>query len=97
MRPMTKDYDEIQYGSLPEAILRLVIHNMLYRINGFFYSGCSRHMTGNKSYLTNYQDIDGGFVAFAGSPKGVTAGNQTNDDVGIETNVNAVKTGQEKA
>ncbi|GKD43334.1 putative ribonuclease H-like domain-containing protein, partial [Tanacetum coccineum] len=32
--------------------------------------GCSRHMTGNKSYLTDYQDIDGGFVAFAGSPKG---------------------------
>ncbi|GJZ22792.1 ribonuclease H-like domain-containing protein [Tanacetum coccineum] len=28
------------------------------------------HMTGNKSYLTYYQDIDGGFVAFAGSPKG---------------------------
>ncbi|GJT71329.1 putative ribonuclease H-like domain-containing protein [Tanacetum coccineum] len=27
-------------------------------------------MTGNKSYLTNYQDIDGGFVAFARSPKG---------------------------
>ncbi|GKD07287.1 ribonuclease H-like domain-containing protein, partial [Tanacetum coccineum] len=29
-----------------------------------------KHMTGNKSYLTDYQDIDGGFVAFAGSPKG---------------------------
>ncbi|GJX08544.1 ribonuclease H-like domain-containing protein [Tanacetum coccineum] len=37
---------------------------------GIFNSGCSRHMTGNKSYLTDYQDIDGGFVAFAGSPKG---------------------------
>ncbi|GJU36741.1 hypothetical protein Tco_1185095 [Tanacetum coccineum] len=37
---------------------------------GIFDSECSRHMTGNKSYLTNYQDIDGGFVAFAGSPKG---------------------------
>ncbi|GJU11845.1 hypothetical protein Tco_1134241 [Tanacetum coccineum] len=35
-----------------------------------FDSGCSRHMTGNKSYLTDYQDIDGGFVAFAGSLKG---------------------------
>ncbi|GJS55436.1 ribonuclease H-like domain-containing protein [Tanacetum coccineum] len=37
---------------------------------GIFDSGCSRHMTGNKSYLTDYQDIDGGFVAFDGSPKG---------------------------
>ncbi|GJR74235.1 ribonuclease H-like domain-containing protein [Tanacetum coccineum] len=27
-------------------------------------------MTGNKSYLTDYQDYDGGFVAFAGSSKG---------------------------
>ncbi|GJS47182.1 putative ribonuclease H-like domain-containing protein [Tanacetum coccineum] len=35
-----------------------------------FDSGCSRHMTGNKSFLTDYQEVDGGFVAFAGSPKG---------------------------
>ncbi|GJR87616.1 putative ribonuclease H-like domain-containing protein, partial [Tanacetum coccineum] len=28
------------------------------------------HMTENKSCLTDYQDINGGFVAFAGSPKG---------------------------
>nr|GEY57236.1 ribonuclease H-like domain-containing protein [Tanacetum cinerariifolium] len=38
---------------------------------GIFDSGCSRHMTGNKSFLTYYQEIDGGFVAFRGSPKGV--------------------------
>ncbi|GJW47445.1 putative ribonuclease H-like domain-containing protein [Tanacetum coccineum] len=37
---------------------------------GIFNSGCSRHMTGNKSFLTDYQEIDGGFVAFGGSPKG---------------------------
>ncbi|GKA91277.1 putative ribonuclease H-like domain-containing protein [Tanacetum coccineum] len=37
---------------------------------GIFDSGCSRHMTGNKSYLTDYQDYDGGCVAFAGSSKG---------------------------
>ncbi|GJU28340.1 ribonuclease H-like domain-containing protein [Tanacetum coccineum] len=37
---------------------------------GIFNSGCSRHMTMNKSYLTDYQDIDGGFVAFDESPKG---------------------------
>nr|GEY68382.1 putative ribonuclease H-like domain-containing protein [Tanacetum cinerariifolium] len=28
------------------------------------------HMTGNKSFLTEYQEIVGGFVAFGGSPKG---------------------------
>nr|GEU50938.1 hypothetical protein [Tanacetum cinerariifolium] len=37
---------------------------------GIFDSGCSRHMTGNKSFLTEYQKIDGGFVAFGGSHKG---------------------------
>ncbi|GKE90237.1 ribonuclease H-like domain-containing protein, partial [Tanacetum coccineum] len=31
---------------------------------------CSRHMTRNKSYLIDYQDINGGFIAFEGSPKG---------------------------
>ncbi|GKE24047.1 hypothetical protein Tco_1435559 [Tanacetum coccineum] len=30
-------------------------------------SGCSRHMTGNKSYLIDYEKIDGGFVAFGGT------------------------------
>ncbi|GKB08153.1 ribonuclease H-like domain-containing protein, partial [Tanacetum coccineum] len=36
---------------------------------GIFDSGCSRNMTGNKSFLTDYQEIDGRFVAFARSPK----------------------------
>ncbi|GJW01227.1 putative ribonuclease H-like domain-containing protein [Tanacetum coccineum] len=30
-------------------------------------SGCSRHMTGNKAYLAEYQDFNGGPVAFGGS------------------------------
>nr|GEX87169.1 hypothetical protein [Tanacetum cinerariifolium] len=29
--------------------------------------GCSRHMTENRSYLTNYEEIDGGFVSFGGT------------------------------
>ncbi|GJV73693.1 retrovirus-related pol polyprotein from transposon TNT 1-94, partial [Tanacetum coccineum] len=33
-------------------------------------SGCSRHMTGNMSYLTDFEEIDGGYVAFRGNPKG---------------------------
>ncbi|GJT15088.1 ribonuclease H-like domain-containing protein [Tanacetum coccineum] len=32
--------------------------------------GCSRHMIENKSFLIDYQEINGGFVAFGGSPKG---------------------------
>nr|GEV24939.1 hypothetical protein [Tanacetum cinerariifolium] len=37
---------------------------------GIFDSRFSRHMTGNKSFLTDYQEIDGRFIAFGGSPKG---------------------------
>ncbi|GJY85962.1 putative ribonuclease H-like domain-containing protein [Tanacetum coccineum] len=33
-------------------------------------SGCSRHMTENMSYLTYYEKIDGGYVAFRGNLKG---------------------------
>ncbi|GJV46544.1 hypothetical protein Tco_1431080, partial [Tanacetum coccineum] len=33
-------------------------------------SGCSRHMTRNMSYLTDYEEIDGGYVAFGGNLKG---------------------------
>nr|GEV72301.1 hypothetical protein [Tanacetum cinerariifolium] len=35
-------------------------------------SRCSRHMTGNMSYLSEYEEIDGGYVAFGGYPKGDT-------------------------
>nr|GEX91612.1 hypothetical protein [Tanacetum cinerariifolium] len=31
---------------------------------------CSRHMTGNMSYLSEYEEIDGGYAAFGGDPKG---------------------------
>ncbi|GJZ64066.1 hypothetical protein Tco_0620487 [Tanacetum coccineum] len=37
---------------------------------GVIDSGCSRHMTGNISYLIDYEEIDGGFVAFGGNPRG---------------------------
>nr|GEZ33965.1 hypothetical protein [Tanacetum cinerariifolium] len=33
-------------------------------------SGFSRHMTGNMSFLTDYEEIDRGYVAFRENPKG---------------------------
>ncbi|GJU11692.1 putative ribonuclease H-like domain-containing protein [Tanacetum coccineum] len=33
-------------------------------------NGCSSHMTGNKAYLLDYEDLNGGFVAFGSDPKG---------------------------
>ncbi|GJZ65254.1 putative ribonuclease H-like domain-containing protein [Tanacetum coccineum] len=37
---------------------------------GVIDSGCSRYMTGNMSYLIDYEEIDGGYVAFGGNSKG---------------------------
>ncbi|GKD11081.1 hypothetical protein Tco_1190766 [Tanacetum coccineum] len=37
---------------------------------GVIDSGCSRHMTRNKSYLSDYKEIDGGFFAFGGNSNG---------------------------
>ncbi|GKA11933.1 ribonuclease H-like domain-containing protein, partial [Tanacetum coccineum] len=39
---------------------------------GIVDSGCSRHMTGNKAYLAEFQDFNGGPVAFGGSKGYIT-------------------------
>ncbi|GJU75736.1 putative ribonuclease H-like domain-containing protein [Tanacetum coccineum] len=52
-------------------------------------NGCSMHMTRNKSYLTDFEEIDGGFVAFSGNSSGgkitgkgkIKTGNLDFDDV----------------
>nr|GEU84315.1 putative ribonuclease H-like domain-containing protein [Tanacetum cinerariifolium] len=44
-----------------------------YKEKGVIDSGCSRHMTRNKCYLTDYEDYDGGFVSF-GDGKGRISG-----------------------
>ncbi|GJZ74646.1 uncharacterized mitochondrial protein-like protein [Tanacetum coccineum] len=65
---------------------------------GVIDSGCSRHMTGNMSYLTNYEEIDGGYVAFGGNPKGgkiTRKGTQSNDFIGTKASDNACQTRKE--
>nr|GEZ35268.1 hypothetical protein [Tanacetum cinerariifolium] len=37
---------------------------------GVIDSACSRHMTGNISYLSDFKELNGGYVAFGGNPKG---------------------------
>ncbi|GJZ81186.1 putative ribonuclease H-like domain-containing protein [Tanacetum coccineum] len=50
--------------SKPKAIRK----NNDLQDQGVIDSGCSRHMTGNMSNLTDYEEIDGGYVAFGGNP-----------------------------
>nr|GFB98092.1 ribonuclease H-like domain-containing protein [Tanacetum cinerariifolium] len=37
---------------------------------GVIDSGCSRHMIVNISYLSDFEEINGGYVSFGGNPKG---------------------------
>nr|GEV60196.1 ribonuclease H-like domain-containing protein [Tanacetum cinerariifolium] len=37
---------------------------------GVINSGCSQNMTGNMSYLSEFEELNGGYVAFGGNPKG---------------------------
>nr|GEV72335.1 hypothetical protein [Tanacetum cinerariifolium] len=39
---------------------------------GVIDSRCSRHMIGNMSYLSDFEEINGGYVTFGGNPKGGT-------------------------
>nr|GFC11795.1 hypothetical protein [Tanacetum cinerariifolium] len=49
------------------------VGNLQYALKdkGVINSGCSWHMTGNMSYLSDFQELNGGYVAFGGNPKGV--------------------------
>nr|GEU75509.1 putative ribonuclease H-like domain-containing protein [Tanacetum cinerariifolium] len=37
---------------------------------GVIDSGCSRHMTWNMFYLSDFEELNGGYVTFGGNPKG---------------------------
>ncbi|GKD71545.1 putative ribonuclease H-like domain-containing protein [Tanacetum coccineum] len=54
----------------PKAVLSAGNPQQDLKDKGVIDSGCSRHMTRNRSYLTGYKEIDGGFVAFGGNSKG---------------------------
>nr|GEU61878.1 putative ribonuclease H-like domain-containing protein [Tanacetum cinerariifolium] len=45
------------------------LHHAL-KDKGVIDSGCLRHITGNISYLFDYEEINGRYVAFGGNPKG---------------------------
>ncbi|GKD73824.1 hypothetical protein Tco_1332106 [Tanacetum coccineum] len=49
----------------PKAVLNAVKGNQQdLQDQGVIDSGCSSHMTGNMSYLTDFEEINGGYVAF---------------------------------
>nr|GEW20471.1 hypothetical protein [Tanacetum cinerariifolium] len=49
----------VKHGNLQQAL----------KDKGVIDSGCSRRMTGNIYFLSDFEEIDGGYVAFEGNPK----------------------------
>nr|GEX99759.1 hypothetical protein [Tanacetum cinerariifolium] len=66
---------QVNYGLGPKETLTflfLVRGNPQHALKdkGVIDSGCSRHMTESMSYLSDFEEINGGYVAFGGNPKG---------------------------
>nr|GEV87940.1 reverse transcriptase domain-containing protein [Tanacetum cinerariifolium] len=50
-------------------------------------NGCSRYMTRNMSYLSDFEELNGGYVDFGGNPKGGKISGKGNLVSGLPTNV----------
>nr|GEY13449.1 ribonuclease H-like domain-containing protein [Tanacetum cinerariifolium] len=59
-----------QYQSVLTTADRTSNLQQALKEKGVIDSGCSRHITGNMSYLTDFEELNGGYVAFEGNPKG---------------------------
>ncbi|GJS08950.1 hypothetical protein Tco_0365746 [Tanacetum coccineum] len=69
-RPKMTDLNNVSKDNSGSWVSKRGNPQQALKNKGIFDSGCSRHMTGNKDFLSDYQDIDGGFVAFGGSARG---------------------------
>ncbi|GKF12746.1 hypothetical protein Tco_0050672, partial [Tanacetum coccineum] len=70
---MLKKVEAIQRSCYRILILLLFAQGnpeILLQDHAVVDSGCSSHMTGNKAYLSDYEDFNGGFMAFGSDPKG---------------------------
>nr|GEV18196.1 hypothetical protein [Tanacetum cinerariifolium] len=70
--PIRQHMTPSQSPKISNSPPRVTAGNPQYALKdkGAIDSGCSRHMTGNMSYLSNFKELNGGYVAFGGNPKG---------------------------
>nr|GEU88174.1 putative ribonuclease H-like domain-containing protein [Tanacetum cinerariifolium] len=66
---------QVSYGLGTQKTLTFLFHvhgNLQHALKdkGVIDTGCSRHMTGKISYLSDFEAINGGYVAFGGNSKG---------------------------
>nr|GEX72352.1 hypothetical protein [Tanacetum cinerariifolium] len=59
-------------SSFRVTVVQALVGNLQYALKdkGVIDSGCSRYMTGNMSFLSDFEELNGGYVAFGGNPKG---------------------------
>nr|GEW19625.1 hypothetical protein [Tanacetum cinerariifolium] len=72
-QPTPRNYaQEVLTQSMPVSITAVRPGNPQYSLKdkGVINNGCSRHMTGNMSYLSDFEELNGGYVSFEGNPKG---------------------------
>nr|GFA48358.1 ribonuclease H-like domain-containing protein [Tanacetum cinerariifolium] len=65
--------DKFQMSSMGELTFFLGLQGnpqLALQDKGVIDSGCSRHMIGNMSYLSDFEELNEGYVAFGGNPKG---------------------------
>ncbi|GKD02035.1 hypothetical protein Tco_1172309 [Tanacetum coccineum] len=68
--PKMTDFNNVSKDNSVSWVLKRGNPQQALKNKEIYDSGCSRHMTGNKDFLIDYQDIHGGFVAFSGSARG---------------------------
>nr|GEV52000.1 uncharacterized mitochondrial protein AtMg00810-like [Tanacetum cinerariifolium] len=75
VKGVKENWIQVSYGLGPQKTLTFlsdVQGNPQHALKdkGVIDSGCSRHMTGNISYLSDFEELNRGYVAFGGNPKG---------------------------
>nr|GEZ69069.1 hypothetical protein [Tanacetum cinerariifolium] len=68
----SKPAQDLSHTNRPSASIIEDWGNPQYALKdkGVIDSGCSRHITGNMSYLFDFEELNGGYVAFRGDPNG---------------------------
>ncbi|GJS13994.1 putative ribonuclease H-like domain-containing protein [Tanacetum coccineum] len=90
-RPKMTDLNNVSKDNSGSWVSKRGNPQQALKNKGIFDNRCSRHMTGNKDFLTDYQELDGGFVAFGGGTRGgkITGLQETNGNTGLKKNVDA--------
>nr|GEW02561.1 putative ribonuclease H-like domain-containing protein [Tanacetum cinerariifolium] len=97
-KPMIKFVKEddchrvIKINNTENARKSTVKYAEMYRniSKGYWDSGCSRHMTGNTFYLSDYEPYDGGYVSFGHGGGKITGKGITKTDFKLNNDTNVL-------